>query len=147
MSHDPLKLENQLCFPLYAAAREVVKLYKPFLDGIGLTYTQYITLMVLWEQRTLNVKVLGKHLFLDSGTLTPLLKKLESAGLVSRSRSAKDERELVVTLTEKGGALREAALDIPRKMGECLSLSAEESRTLYGLLYKILAQTEEKPRR
>jgi DNA-binding MarR family transcriptional regulator len=145
MSHDPLKLENQLCFPLYAATREVVKLYKPFLDQIGLTYTQYIALMVLWEHAPMNVKALGERLYLDSGTLTPLLKKLEKDGIVVRSRSARDERELVVTLTEKGVGLREYALDIPRKMGECLSLSAEDAGTLYGILYKILAQTKEKP--
>ncbi|MDR1570902.1 MAG: MarR family transcriptional regulator [Clostridiales Family XIII bacterium] len=139
--YNPLALENQLCFPLYAAAREVVKLYKPFLDGIGLTYTQYIAMMALWEHKTLNVKTLGKYLHLDSGTLTPLLKKLEKDGLLTRSRSDKDERELVVTLTEKGADLRERALEIPRKLGECMSLTIEEARALYTLLYKILRQT------
>jgi DNA-binding MarR family transcriptional regulator len=140
--YNPLALENQLCFPLYAAAREVVKLYKPFLDGIGLTYTQYIAMMALWEHKTLNVKTLGKYLYLDSGTLTPLLKKLEKDGLLTRSRSDKDERELVVTLTEKGAALRERALEIPRKLGECMPLTIEEAGTLYTLLYKILRRTE-----
>jgi DNA-binding MarR family transcriptional regulator len=129
---------------LYAAAREVVKLYKPLLDEIGLTYTQYIAMMVLWEHVTLNVKTLGKHLYLDSGTLTPLLKKMERSGLVSRSRSGKDERELVVTLTEKGINLRNQAIDVPRKLGECMPLSMEEAGTLYTLLYKILKNSEGK---
>jgi DNA-binding MarR family transcriptional regulator len=140
--YNPLALESQLCFPLYATARKVVKLYKPFLDCVGLTYTQYIAMMALWEHKTLNVKTLGEYLYLDSGTLTPLLKKLEKDGLLTRSRSDKDERELVVTLTEKGANLREQALEIPRKLGECMSLTIEEARTLYTLLYKILRQAE-----
>jgi DNA-binding MarR family transcriptional regulator len=144
MEYDPLNIKNQLCFPLYAAARKVVRLYKPLLDKIGLTYTQYIAMMVLWEHRTLNVKTLGEHLHLDSGTLTPLLKKLEKGGLVTRARSNKDERELVVALTKKGVSLRKKALAIPRKLGECMPLSVEEAKTLYALLYKIL-QPEETP--
>jgi DNA-binding MarR family transcriptional regulator len=142
MEYDPLNIKNQLCFPLYAAARKVVKLYKPLLDEIGLTYTQYIAMMVLWEHRTLNVKTLGEHLYLDSGTLTPLLKKLEKGGLVTRTRSDRDERELVVALTEKGVNLREQALEIPRRLGECMPLSIEEAGTLYALLYKILRPEE-----
>jgi DNA-binding MarR family transcriptional regulator len=118
-----------------------VKLYKPFLDEIGLTYTQYIAMMALWENAPMNVKTLGKRLYLDSGTLTPLLKKLEQDGIVTRSRSDRDERELIVALTEKGAALRENALDVPRRMGECLSLSADDARILYSLLYKLLDQT------
>ncbi len=139
---DPLKLENQLCFPLYAAARGIVRLYTPFLGEIGLTYTQYITMMVLWERRQAGVKELGAALFLDSGTLTPLLKKLEGQGLVARARAKADERNLVVTLTPQGEALRERALQIPARMGECVNLSAEEAGTLYGLLYKLLGQME-----
>jgi DNA-binding MarR family transcriptional regulator len=140
MNYDPLKLENQICFPLYACAKEVVKKYKPFLDEIGLTYTQYITMMVLWEHGTMNVKTLGKYLYLDSGTLTPVLKKLESAGLVSRSRSAGDERQLTVAITAKGRQLRKRAADIPSKMGDCVSIAPEDAATLHGLLYRILEQ-------
>jgi DNA-binding MarR family transcriptional regulator len=138
MNYEQLKLENQLCFPIYVASREVVKKYKPFLDKIGLTYTPYIAMMVLWAESPMNVKTLGKRLYLDSGTLTPLLKKLEKDGLLIRSRSKKDERELVVSLTEKGILLREQAAVIPAKMGSCINLSAEEAATLYGLLYQII---------
>ncbi|MBR6003652.1 MAG: MarR family transcriptional regulator, partial [Lachnospiraceae bacterium] len=110
--YDSLKLENQLCFPLYACAKEVVKKYKPFLDELDITYTQYIAMMVMWEHKTMNVKELGEYLFLDSGTLTPLLKTLEKKGFVTRTRSKEDERNLVVSVTEAGFALREKALDI-----------------------------------
>ena len=135
-----LKLENQLCFPLYAGAKEVVRLYKPFLDQIGLTYTQYIAMMVLWEKRVANVKTLGESLYLDSGTLTPLLKKLEQRGLVRRERSAEDERNVVVRLTDAGDALREKAADIPAHMRACLPLNDDETATLYSLLYRVLEQ-------
>ncbi len=135
---NPLKLENQLCFPLYACAKEIVKKYKPFLDEIDLTYTQYIAMLVLWEKKSLNVKSLGEYLYLDSGTLTPLLKKLETEGLVTRTRKAEDERNLVVAITEKGEKLREKALDIPSKMGACVNLSPEDAATLYRILYQIL---------
>lgn len=138
MNTDILKLENQLCFPLYACSKEVVKKYKPFLDEIDLTYTQYIAMMVLWEKKTLNVKTLGECLYLDSGTLTPLLKKLEKQNLVTRERSQEDERNLIVTITEKGEALKEKAVTIPEKLGKCINLSSEEARTLYQLLYKLL---------
>jgi DNA-binding MarR family transcriptional regulator len=137
---DPLKLENQLCFPLYAAAREVVKKYSPLLREVNLTYTQYITMMVLWEKHQIGVKELGRILFLDSGTLTPLLKRLESQGFVSRTRSSEDERNVTVGITETGTALRKTALKIPKRMAECLALSAEDTQSLYTLLYKILAQ-------
>lgn len=141
--YDALKLENQLCFPLYACAREVVKRYKPFLDEIDLTYTQYIAMMVMWEKKSINVKELGECLYLDSGTLTPLLKKLESKGLVSRKRSEKDERNLIVTITEEGESLKEKAVNIPLQMAECTNLSAEEGMLLYDILYKILGKTNE----
>ncbi len=137
---DPLKLENQLCFPLYAAARGVVKLYTPFLSKIDLTYTQYITMMVMWERKTVGVKELGECLFLDSGTLTPLLKKLEQQGLVTRQRSKEDERNLIVSITPRGEALREKALGVPTQMQGCIHLSPEEADTLYQLLYKMLDQ-------
>jgi DNA-binding MarR family transcriptional regulator len=135
---DPVKLENQLCFPLYAAAKEVVSRYKPFLDEIGLTYTQYIAMMVLWEHRTVTVKELGERLYLDSGTLTPLLKRLEAKGLLTRERSAEDERVVNVIITDAGVKLREQAVEVPAKMAKCMPLSQEEALTLYGLLYKIL---------
>jgi DNA-binding MarR family transcriptional regulator len=135
---DPLKLENQLCFPLYAAAKEVIGRYKPFLDEIDLTYTQYITMMVLWESESITVKELGERLYLDSGTLTPLLKRLESKGLIQRERSAEDERVVNVTITAAGERLRERAKEVPKQMAHCLPLSAEDAQTLYGLLYKLL---------
>ncbi|MBQ9151262.1 MAG: MarR family transcriptional regulator [Clostridia bacterium] len=137
---DSLKLENQLCFPLYAASREVIKLYKPYLDKLDLTYTQYIAMLLLWEHKTMTVKELGTYLFLDSGTLTPLLKKLEAKGMITRARSKKDERNLNVTITKVGEALRDQALHIPTEMAKCNTLNAEESLALYRLLYKLLGQ-------
>ena len=138
--YDTLKLENQLCFPLYAASREVVRKYKPFLDKIDLTYTQYITMMVLWEREEVTSKELGSLLFLDSGTLTPVLKKLEEKGLLTRSRQASDERNLLVSITEAGKALRDEALFVPKGMAGCLTLSPEEAAALYRLLYHILGK-------
>ena len=138
--YDALKLENQLCFPLYACTREVIRQYKPFLDEIDLTYTQYIAMMVLWEERQVSVRELGEKLFLDSGTLTPLLKKLESRGLVTRTRSTEDERRLIVALTPDGAALRERALDIPAKMASCSGLDPADAAELYRILYKMLAK-------
>ncbi len=138
MNDDILKLENQLCFPLYAAAKEVVNRYKPFLDEIGLTYTQYIAMMVLWERKTIGVKALGKHLYLDSGTLTPLLKRLERKGFVRRERSGDDERAVNITITGAGEALKEKAIEVPGKMRKCMPLSLEEAGTLYKLLYQLL---------
>ena len=137
---EQLKLENQLCFPLYAAAKEVVKQYTPFLSEIGLTYTQYVTMMVIWEKKEISVKELGNALFLDSGTLTPLLKKLEASGFITRSRSEADERSVIIRITEAGNELKYRAQEIPLKMGQCLNLSQDEISVLYGLLYKILNQ-------
>ena len=139
--YDALKLDNQLCFPLYACAREVTKQYKPFLDEIGLTYTQYITMMVLWEHGQITSKALGDKLFLDSGTLTPLLKKLEEKGLVTRSRCPEDERNLMVALTDAGRALREPAADIHGRMAGCIPLDPADAMTLYKILHKILDTT------
>lgn len=136
--YETLKLENQLCFPLYACAREVVKLYTPFLDEIDLTYTQYIVMMVLWEKKSVTVKDLGQILFLDSGTLTPLLKKLEGKGFLTRKRSEEDERNLIVTISGEGEALREKALEVPIKMSQCVVLDPGEALSLYRLLYKLL---------
>ncbi|AWW25746.1 MarR family winged helix-turn-helix transcriptional regulator [Acetobacterium carbinolicum] len=138
MDNEQLKLENQLCFPLYATAKEVVKRYKPYLEEIGLTYTQYIAMMVLWEHKTINVKTLGEYLYLDSGTLTPLLKRLESAGLIERNRDSNDERNVIIKLTPEGAKLKESASEIPEKIKQCLPITEEEAMTLYRLLYKIL---------
>ena len=136
--YDVLKLENQICFPLYACAKDVIKHYKPFLDEIDLTYTQYITMMVMWEEKSINVKELGERLFLDSGTLTPVLKKLESKGFINRERSKEDERFLIVNLTEKGIELREKAVDIPAKIGACFPMEEKEAIQLYKTLHKLL---------
>ena len=136
--YDALKLENQICFPLYACSKEIVRKYKPFLDEIDLTYTQYITMMVLWEHKEMNVKDLGEFLYLDSGTLTPVLKKLEQKGYVARARSIEDERVLKVTITEAGEQLKEQAVEIPAKIGSCVCLSSEDALKLYEILHKIL---------
>ena len=135
--YDALKLDNQVCFPLYAAAREVTKLYRPYLDALNLTYTQYITMMVLWENRSCSAKKLGEKLYLDSGTLTPVIKSLEQKGFVKRSRSAVDERVLMVEVTDKGFALREEA----KSVAACTNLTPEEAQTLYKLLYKVLGES------
>ena len=140
--YDVLKLDNQLCFPLYAVSKEIVRRYTPFLDEIDLTYTQYIAMMVMWEHKEVNVKELGKKLFLDSGTLTPLLKKLESKGLVTRERSKTDERFLTVCITEEGMKLREKAVEIPAKLGSCISLDEQEAIQLYTIVRKLLGQFE-----
>lgn len=140
---DALKLKNQLCFPLYAGSRETIKLYKPHLDKLDLTYTQYITMLVLWEHPQMTVKELGTILYLDSGTLTPLLKKLEEKGLVDRRRSTADERNLIVSITEAGAAMKEQAAHIPIEMEKCVNLSMEERKVLYKLLYKLLLYVSE----
>lgn len=137
--YEGLKLENQLCFPLYAASREVIKQYRPYLDELGITYTQYIAMMVFWEEKKIMVKDLGKKLFLDSGTLTPVLKSLEAKGYVKRYRSSEDERVLMVEITENGEALKEEAKDIPPKVADCVKLDTGEAMQLYTLLHKVLA--------
>lgn len=140
--YDALKLSRQLCFPLYACARETIKLYTPHLVAIGLTYTQYITMMVLWEHGSLTAKELGRILYLDSGTLTPLLKKLEIKGYLTRKRSETDERNLIVTITEQGEALKDEALHIPEAMTQCLYLEKGEIKMMYRFLYKMLERAE-----
>lgn len=141
---DPLRLKNQLCFPLYACARKVVNAYRPFLDKIGLTYTQYIAMMVMWEENTISIKELGHRLRLDSGTLTPVLKKLETAGYISRTRSTKDERIVILNLSESGKALKKQAEHIPQQMACCMDsssaekMSKEERKALYDALYKFM---------
>ena len=136
--YDALKLDNQLCFPLYAAAREVIKAYRPALDGLGLTYTQYIAMMVFWEHGKVSAGELGAKLHLDSGTLTPVLKSLEQKGLVRRFRSESDERVLMAQITEKGMAMRDDALAVPAAMACGAKLTPDEAKTLYTLLYKVL---------
>ena len=136
---DPLRLENQLCFPLYAASRKIVNLYTPYFKPLGITYTQYIVLMVLWAQDGVSVRELGERLYLDSGTLTPLLKKMESSGLVRRERAKEDERVTRIYLTEAGRALHETCLEIPVYLSRSISaFSLEDARTLYDLLYRLL---------
>ena len=139
---DGLRLDSQLCFPLYAASREVIKRYRPYLDEVDLTYTQYITMMVLWEEESVSVKRLGERLYLDSGTLTPLLRSLEKKGYVSRKRDSGDERVLTVSFTDKGRELKERCASIPSSIGSCFELSPEEALTLYRLLYRILGKQE-----
>ena len=140
---DSLKLENQLCFPLYACSKEVIRRYKPILDKLDLTYTQYITMMVLWEYGSINVKKLGDMLFLDSGTLTPVLKKLETKNYISRDRDDKDERNVIISITNKGKELKEKASLVPGEIGKCINLSREEAIELYRLLYKLLGNIGE----
>ena len=139
--YDALKLDSQLCFPLYACSRKIVKMYHPYLAELGLTYTQYITMLVLWERQKLSAKELGTKLHLDSGTLTPVLKSLEKKGLIGRYRSEEDERVLVVELTEEGLALREQALKIPYQLKACLNLDHEEAYQLYQMLGRLLEET------
>ena len=134
-----LKLENQLCFPLYACSRQVVRRYTPFLDKLGLTYTQYLVMMALWEYGEMSVGSLCERLYLDTGTLTPLLKKLEQKGLVTRTRSAHDARRVDVALTDAGSSMKEQARFVPLGMGECLDVSPEDAAELVRLLRKLLA--------
>ena len=141
--YEALRLDNQLCFPLYACAKEIVRRYKPFLDEIDLTYTQYIVMMVLWEEREINVKELGSRLYLDSGTLTPVLKRLEQKGLIKRQRDDKDERVLIVSITKEGDELKDKAVEIPVKMAGCVSLEPQDAAELYRLLHKLLAGFEQ----
>lgn len=138
MSDELLKLDNQLCFALYACSREITKLYKPYLDKINLTYTQYITLLVLWETDNITVKELGNKLHLDSGTLTPLLKKLENVKLVKRVRDTEDERNVYISLTDEGLLLKEQAKDIPLKLFCSTGLAPEDALSLKEKLKDLL---------
>ena len=137
-NYEILKLENQLCFPLYAASKEVIKSYGPILSELSLTYTQYIVMLVLWEHKKLSVKELGEKLFLDSGTLTPVINSLKEKGYIVKERAKIDERITEVSLTEEGLALKERAVEVPEKIARCVALSKDEARTLYSLLYKLL---------
>ncbi|MBQ9181788.1 MAG: MarR family transcriptional regulator [Bacilli bacterium] len=140
--YDALRLKNQLCFPIYLCSKELIRKYTPMLDELNLTYTQYVVMMYFWEMKTSNVKDLGKALLLDSSTLTPLLKKLENKGYITRVRSTVDERNLLLSITKEGENLKDKALVIPKKMGMCLDLNEEEAKTLYSLVYKVLASVE-----
>ena len=135
---EAMKLANQLCFPLYAAARNVTGLYTPWLKPLGLTYTQYIVLLVLWEQDGISVTGIGEKLMLDNGTLSPLLKKMEQAGYVERRRSREDDRVVEITLTDAGRALQERAKDVPGHVAGCIDLPPEKAQMLYALLYELL---------
>ena len=136
--YDSLTLKNQLCFPIYLVAKEITKRYSYLLEELDLTYTQYIVMMYFWEKRTSNVKEIGNILLLDSSTLTPLLKKLEVKGYITRSRSLADERNLIVSITDKGLKLRDKALNIPVEMTKCVDLEDKEIKTLYEITNKIL---------
>ncbi len=137
-TYEQLKLDNQLCFPLYAAARRVMNLYTPYLAPLGLTYTQYIVMLVLWEEDGIRVGRLCERLHLDTGTVTPLLKKLEAQGLVTRSRSAGDERVMIIALTQAGQELKERAVNVPAQVGRCIAMTPEEAVTLHRLLHRLL---------
>ena len=137
-TNEILKLSNQICFPLYASGKEITRRYKPYLDEIDITYTQYIVLMVLWENDHVSVKEIGERLYLDSGTLTPLLNKLTDKGLIKKEKKPKDERELIVSLTKKGIDLKQRAKLIPPQIAGKVQLSKKEAKTLYTLLYKLL---------
>ena len=141
---EAMKLENQLCFPLYAAARNVTGLYTPWLKPLGLTYTQYIVLLVLWEKDGISVTEIGEKLMLDNGTLSPLLKKLENAGYITRQRSREDERVVVIRLTESGRALQEKVGEVPAKVAGCIDLPADKAQLLYALLYELLDNQKNK---
>lgn len=141
---EAMKLANQLCFPLYAAARSVVSLYTPRLKPLGLTYTQYIVFLVLWEKDGISVGELCDRLMLDSGTLSPLLKKMQQAGYLKRTRSAEDDRMVILTLTEEGRALQEKAKGVPEQVAGCIDLPPEKAGTLYALLYELLENRKNK---
>jgi len=138
LKYDSLTLKNQLCFPIYLCAKEIMRKYTKMLNELNLTYTQYIVMMYFWEKKTSNVKDISKTLLLDSGTLTPLLKKLESKGFITRVRRLKDERNLDVTITDKGLNLRKKALNVSKNMAKCIDLPEEEATMLYSLIYKVL---------
>jgi DNA-binding MarR family transcriptional regulator len=141
-TYDALKLENQICFPLYAASREIIKKYRPFLDKIGLTYTQYIAMMVLWEEKSITVKALGKKLFLDSGTLSPVIRSLEEKDFVTKTRDKNDERNVIIAVTKNGEELKEKAKEIPQRIAECVAMDKNDAVLLYTLLHKMLDAPE-----
>ena len=140
--YECMRLDQQLCFPLYAAARKVTGYYTPYLKKTGLTYTQYIVLLVLWEKDSVPVSQIGERLYLDSGTLTPLLKKMEEKGWVKRTRSKEDERVVMISLTKEGKDLQKRCKDIPDSVGKCIRLNKEDAENLYRILYQILKEED-----
>ena len=140
--YEPIRLKNQLCFPLYAVSNKIIRNYKPFLDELDLTYTQYIVMMVLWEKENINEKQLGEMVHLKSNTLTPLLKKLQDKGYITIRKNSGDERNLVISLTKKGSELKERAVHVPENLSKTLNISREEAEYLYSILYKILDEKE-----
>ncbi len=142
--HEAMKLSNQMCFPLYAASRSVISLYTPWLKPLGLTYTQYLVFLVLWEKDGITVGEICSRLMLDNGTLSPLLKKMQQAGYIDKTRSQEDDRIVLITLTEEGRALQERAKEIPGKVAECIDLPPEKAQMLYTLLYELLENRKNK---
>ena len=137
---EAMKLDHQLCFPLYAAARNVINLYTPHLKPFGLTYTQYLVFLVLWEKDGIPVGEICEKLMLDNGTISPLLKKMQQAGYIEKTRSKDDDRVVAITLTKEGKALQKKMKDIPLQVGSCVSLEPEKAQTLYTLLYELLGK-------
>ena len=140
--YNSLKLENQLCFPLYLCSKEIIKKYTPLLNKVNLTYTQYLVMMYFWEKKSSNVKDISKTLLIDSSTLTKIKKKLESKGYITRIRSSYDERNLDIKITNTGLKLRDKVLNIPKEMRKCVNLTEEEAEMLYKIIYKILINVE-----
>ena len=138
--YEVLKLKNQICFPIYALSNKIVRRYKPLLEKLDLTYTQYITMMVMWEKKRVNEKMLCECLYLKSNTITPLLKKLEEKGYITKEKDKEDERNLVITLTNKGEQLKEKAVDVPISLAKEMNLSPEKAQMLYNILYELLEE-------
>ena len=142
--HEAMKLDHQLCFPLYAASRNVINLYTPWLKPLGLTYTQYLVFLVLWEKDGLTVGEICEKLMLDNGTLSPLLKKMQQAGYIEKKRSEKDDRVVLISLTAEGKALQEKAKEVPVRVSGCIDLPPEKAHLLYTLLYELLGNQRRK---
>lgn len=142
--YEAMKLSNQLCFPLYAASRNIVSLYTPYLKPLGLTYTQYIVLLVLWEKDEITVGEICEKLMLDNGTLSPLLKKMQEEGYIEKRRSKEDDRVVLVSLSKEGRALQDKAKDVPEKVASCIDLPPEKAQMLYTLLYELLENQKNK---
>ncbi len=140
--YESLMLKNQLCFPIYLCSKEIIRKYTPILEEFDLTYTQYIVMMYFWEVGKSNLKDIGKTLLLDPSTLTPLVKKLEKKGYLTRVRSTVDERNLEIELTEKGKELEDKVLTVPKKVEKCIDITEEEAKILYKLMYKIIVNTQ-----
>lgn len=140
--YESIRLKNQLCFPLYACSKEIIRQYRKPLEKLGLTYTQYVVMMVLWEDGGMTEGDLGKKVYLDSGTLAPLLKRMEKQGIINRVRPDDNERKLLISLTEKGEAMKEQALDVPKAMNGCIDLPENERKELKRLLDKAVSGME-----